>query len=572
MKMDGVLHSSTVLDLPGKKAVKNPLALQSQSLEVYRNGIKPLKEVCLNVVNGLSDDELSKVREIQESDKLSSDFEISKDGTKLLVSSEYYRTILETALKSKEVVEGSDGSKEKDFSEGIHYRQIKNKETVDFTEKEKEMHTALENVNSILRRLFGRRTGMTSWILFGVLKNAGYVNFTKDDYYQIQNDLTDPSFTRVFTEYYSRYKKDRQSAQEYIESVYKNSDIKKQKLAGLAAKVIDICDRLPVSVVKNVPKMFCFQNVGIPLAMRFLTMFKMANSDSPLIRLLDFVRTINPWLDEFGAGQMGIFKKEIEATKENLVKIDQISNDTVQGEKINKQRKPNSIKIVDLDIEENTLKDMMKNVNAAGDRLFGRDSTISSQVAKFLLRHYKFGNYQDLASKTFEREEFVQKLCSQLKQSSSTKGIKRLHEIYKGIDKEFSNPMEKGVARAAVGIISIAKNMSEFVIEKLPKYFGIFYSPQYLFMPIITKFVKEDTTWGKIFSFVRDINPFLNDAFFDLVATFRDEILDIRRQANRETVSGLIPDSPMNIDSVIGYSKSLFETIKALPKKWAKTN
>lgn len=416
------------------------------------------------------------------------------------------------------------------------------------SDEEQRIGNALKNVTDILRRVYGRRTGMTSWILYWFLRSYGFNKEpSQDDFGPIESDLKDPDFVKSFAKYYSllqaQYEDD---AKEFLQNTF-GKDVKKQKLASLAANLINICQMIPKPILDIIPPVFCSLNILTPLLARFV--FK----KGPLHNILSVLRGVNPWIDEFGAGLMGVFKPEIESVQKSL------KGETTLPERCN------GIELVELTNlegkEQYGLRKVVEKINSAFDRLLGRKSTLSSWIALLALKLIKFKDYHHFASQTIESPSFIPEFYSSLKNSegkdSSDKEVKP--QLADPKDKT-----DKTVASVVKYLVSTVKSMSDDFIDKAPKVFGRFYSLQYLFMPIVSALVGDKGFWGRLIGFIRDFNPILNDAFFELLATFREECIGVKNILEEDkNVDNLFPEiHRKGLDKVVENIQGFAKTVR----------
>ena len=395
-------------------------------------------------------------------------------------------------------------------------------------DKEQGAQSALDNVTDILRRIYGRRTGISSWILLWYLKKIGFKG--KDDFEQIEKVLTDPVFMKKFAKYYSAIvKEDEQLAEKEF-----SNNSKEQKIADLCVNIINFCDGIGKPFIDSIPMIFCIQNLLVPFLARWV--FK----ESPINKFLSVMRGINPFLDELGAGIIGILKQEIVDIKDNLSGNIQQPKTTEDG--------ISSIELTGLNKEQYELRKVVNNVNEACERLLGRNSTLSSIISNVILKLISFKNYQHFASETVKRPKFIPDFYDYLK------GDK---------EKRFENETEGSVALGIKILVTAVKSMSDFVVDKLPKYFGGFYSFQYLLLPIVSGFIGEKGFLGKVLGFCRDFNPIFNDLFFDQLATFREEALGVKKILKQnKNIHDLFPEVPKRLEHVFSRVKDFLKVVK----------
>lgn len=408
--------------------------------------------------------------------------------------------------------------------------------------KENSIQSSLDNVTDILRRIYGRRTGISSWILLWYLRKIGFDK--KDDFEQIEKVLTNPIFVKKFAHYYSAIEKD---DEQLAEKIF-NQNPKEQKIADLCVSIINVCNALSRPLVDFIPIAFCIQNLVVPLLARWI--FK----EGPIHKLFSMIRGINPFLDELGAGIMGIVKPEIVDIQDGLSGIIPLPKTTKDG--------ISSIELTDLSNKDQyDLRKVVNKVNKASERLLGRKSTLSSLIFNGILKLIKFEDYQHFASETIQKPKFIPSFYDYLGCNPESQP-----------KKQFENPTESYVALGIKYLVTAVKSMNDFVLEKLPKYFGGFYSFQYLLMPMISGLIGDKGFLGKVLGFLRDFNPILNDLFFDQLATFREEALGVKRilQQNKK-ICDLFPEVPEKVANACSRITDFIRVVKEYTKaKWLK--
>lgn len=497
------------------------------------------------------------VSKIEVSDGLgNSSYKISVDrdqGNVLRLSQNQYQAVLNIIYGKR----NGEDTNVTPTQRGIDYEERSTGKFLGLTTIEQRAYDSMQHVVDILRRAFGRRTSMSSWILYGIIRSFGFKG--GDNFGPVESILNNPDFTRKFAIYYSKIKSgDKLGAKRYLESAFKdeNQDLQKQKLTRLVSWMMKVCNWIPRKVISIVPIAFCIQNITVPLLARWVI------KEGPIKRIFSFMRMINPWLDEFVASLMGIFKHEINGVKDTTASLDTLPRrskndiDVCAPQQVNNVE---SIELTDLDADQYKLKKMVEKINDALERLLGRKSNLSSLIATCALWLLGFKDYQDFAARTVKKASFIQDFHSYLK---NMKKVKTSSESQKTdvSENKFKTKEEGMLAYALTKMVTIAKSMSAGFIKEAPKYFGGVYSIQYLFMPILTALWGEKGWFGKLLGIVRDINPILNDAFFDLIATFREEVVGVKDLLDsNKSVSDLFPDLPTA--TLAKNIRSLFKTV-----------
>lgn len=384
-------------------------------------------------------------------------------------------------------------------------------------------HNVLKNVFDVLARVYDRRTNTPSWILLAALKVMGFKSIN-----EVEAVFKNQQFKEVFGEYF-RLKKNSNSsptADKFLEEAFKNNEQKKN-LIKLAYRMVGIANSLSNTFINAFPIAFSLQNIIMPFLARGF-------QERPIGKLFDFLRLINPWVGDFVAELAGNFKHE-------LHEIRKFSNIT---EEVNTKKDQEEKEINLLSPEEYELQKIVKKVNEAFTRLFGKGTTISSWLLRGVL--WCFGgheDYQKFAAKYVDNPDFIKKLYQHLKSEDKVK-----------FDKE-----ERVVANIILGVVRIARSLSPQFIKNTSNIFGLPYSIQNLFMPIIAKFVHEGPL-AKIIHFLRDINPLISDLFVDHIGNFRKEILDIQK----EPLIDLFPKLDIQLGVVKKGLSNLCASVKSL--------
>ncbi|GEM_PF-3919007 len=531
------------------------------------------------IVDGDDVSKIGAVNEIRSSDKLDVKYVVSEDGNILTLSKNYLSINYFNKLLQ---LSASDDKESKD-----NHLDEKQDYYIDFTPYENQVYKALSNVRNFLKRALGRTTGMFSRILQWTLGKVGY-QFKAENpeatFTAIEKDtFNDSTFIRDFSRYFFKSRDISSSSSQNIpEPDFQQSQIK-NNFAKFALKIMNFFSKLPDVVVNYFPLAFCFQNVTMPWLAK-------ACPEGGLGRFFNFMRMVNPWLDEFASSVMGIFKQEILETKDTLKGI---NDDLVSGgnktEKFSEGKANNAveteevnlIKLSPLSKEQYSLKHTIDDLNSALTRLIGKKNNISSLIIFGILRFYRFTGYPDFASKTLKRPDFIQKLHECLveaKASSQGNNSTSMTLINAKIDEKFKDSnMDRQAAKAAVALITLSHGIKEDYVTNYPRFFGKIYSWQYLFMPIITRLVGNKGFIGKTLNFIADINPLLNDFCFDPLATFQEEILGMKDKS--KSIQDLLPKIPelklsstltsiansgrALIDAVYSFGRGLYEKATA---------
>ena len=429
----------------------------------------------------------------------------------------------------------------------------------------------LNNVKNFWRRAFGRKTGMFSWILSWTFQYLGF-----NDIDDVEKVIKQPSFVQGFAEYYKVAKnKSKEEANDFLKK-YFEEDKSKQIVAKLALKTIKAFKMLPKWFVGIFPPIFCIQNILVPPLLKFF--FK---EEGKINKVLNVLFIGNPWIDEFVSTTMGVFNKEIKETKSYLKSAsEQKENKPTENE----DPSPiDSIVLTDLNEEQYKLRKALDKVNEGLERLLGRKSNVSSLIVYGALRCYGFKDYQDLANKTIKKEGFVQELHKCLTEFEIEKKKKNENEttiLNRIIDKHFSSAdkkeqqKEQQVAKIALAVILMANNLSSGFVDKGPKRFGMFYSFQYLFMPIVSKLIGKESFIGKALELLAVVNPLLNDFCLDPVATFSEEVKAVQKET--ESIKHLLPQLPKVVTGkpityIINTAKSIWNSIREFVQKFGKS-
>ena len=403
-----------------------------------------------------------------------------------------------------------------------------------FTEHEESVQDTLKVVSDVLHRAYHRRTNVSCWILYLTLKSFGF-----DDYEPVKRILTfDPEhpkdtekfagFVRKYAEYIKLKDDFPEQAKKFVEEKFK--DKKEQKLVGLVSFVLNITDRFPKEFINNFPFLFSIQNLAMPLLANL-------KKEGFFGKLFNFMRMINPWIGDFLAEQIGNFKNEFLQIKEGIESIQDPFKDTKlkPNQVTDKSEIIDEVNITDLSKEQFNLKKVVRTVNDVFDRLFGRQTTISSWILNGILRFVgKHSSYQAFAKQFTEDDSFIKNLHEHLMEAGKClKEGKKEPEL----DKEKFSGIKYHVAGIFYYIVSIANTLTEGFIKKSTNIFGSIFSVQNLFMPILSEFITKGKA-ATCIHILRDVNPLLND-IIDYMANYRKEILDVKKE--KEKIDSVLP-------------------------------
>lgn len=423
---------------------------------------------------------------------------------------------------------------------------------------DEKVHNALKNVRDILSRAYERRTGMFSWALYLMLN---YFGFEGDKVENIKQTLQDPKFAEDFTKYYSIVKNNgTEEGEKFLNETFK--DEKAQKLAKLVFTNISICDRVPAKFIQRFPIIFSIFNLGTPVLLGFMSLFGLKTGT--IYKFFDCLRIINPWISEFIAEPTAIFKAEINEVKKNIPRVQKENEQKIEKEIVD------SVELKDLSEEQYKLQKIASRVDSAFERLFGRETTLSSWIVKGLLWwFFNKKDYRAFAKPIVTDTEFTQKLHSHLQKVKENTSFREEMNL---LDNSFKEKKEQKLIGGIISLVaSIAKSLPDWFINKAPRYFGLPYSFQYLFMPILTKIWGTDTFFGKLLAILRDVNPWINDLLLDPIATFQEEIREVREESQK--LPELIPERkmPNTLNGIIQRFKSFGNTIRSLVTSNAQT-
>ena len=458
------------------------------------------------------------------------------DGVSYLVGSGLGKKLVGELLKDEEIrplpEDAPDKSNEPSIIESTG-------RFVHFSEYETQVQDSIKNVSAVLSRAFGRRTGMSSWALkWFVFERRG---FTQDNYKEIQEVIESPEFIKKYAGYLQLKSKDEVKAAEFLAAEF---DKREKGLVEVVQFTTNTIEKVSTPFAKYFPIVFSIQDVVMPWLAR---LFK----NNPLGKLCDFIRIINPWVGEFVSEPCSIFNIEHAKHKDNYSNIvDRQFNSEpviVDPSKLSPEELVSSVKLVDFDKDEYRLYQIMQNVNAAVGRLFGRKNNIASWALHGLFMYDgKYKSYDEFANKIVNNPEFIKKLCAYFKE---IKELKKLNPNLTSADertllnKKFASADERIAARVASGLIMASNSLNQDLIEKGTRRFGIFYSFQSLFLPLAMKlFVDEEKEVGKLLGVYRDFIPLINNFLVDPIATFKEEIINIRKSSN--DIKDILPEAP----------------------------
>ena len=433
------------------------------------------------------------------------------------------------------------------------------------TSYEENINDALVNVKAYLKRASGRVTGMFSRVLKLIFGNLG---FKGDDYFKdVAGVLDDPLFTRKFARFHSISKADgKEAGAKYLEEAFKNDKDKngnstteaKQNVAKVASTVLNVFNNIPKFVLDFAPVVFCIQNVTMPWIAKF-------SPEGGFRNFCRFMRAANPFLEEFCFGAMGLFKYEISGVQRNLSALDSTSAPSKEIEDSKIECETSTIKVTDLrSRDEFYLGETVEEVHQALKRLIGRDSNASALILKGIFKAKGYKDYNDFAEKIIKQKGFITNLYECLKKAKESNGQMTIEEAIDEVFKDTPTQdlkRERIVANFILTADNVACTMPDSLLKTAPKRFGDFYSWAYLFTPILCTVVGEKGFFGKLINILADINPFLNDLFFDLLATFQEELVGIREKGGH--IKELMPDFDK-----IGFGKAFYKVAGVFQSGW----
>ncbi len=461
----------------------------------------------------------------------------------ILLNKAHFSPLVEESLK-----------KEDDGKEPVYIVENTDKYT-GFSKLENIAQQALKNISDILERAHSRRTNSPSWILSLLLHSFG---LAKDDYSQVKKVLEKPDFIKSFAEYLEiKEKHGKFAAGKFLEKSIQSSkktELSETKIIKLCSFVKDVFENVPKPAVNIFPIVFSIQNIFMPWISDHLL-----KEGTLLKKIADTMVVLNPWIGDYCAELLGNFKHEIHCIKN-------VKNTTAQ-QTIGVNCEGGNIQVGEINLtglnpNEYKLQKIVKKVNEGFERLLGKQNTLSSlSLTAVLWLSGKGVNYKKFAAEYVDNPEFIKKFY---------------HYLEGGCTKNLDTVFGKGtsqslVAKIIMGAVRFSRSITEDFIIKTSNAFGLFYSVQNLFMPILSLFVKEGKL-GTAIKILRKVNPLINELFVDHIGNFRKEILDVQRAP----LSNLFPRFDIDVHlgikkglgNALGYAKSLFLNIRNFGKSF----
>lgn len=500
---------------------------------VLESGIAPVIRVLKSRFKDIKDDELKKIQSIRiiKDEPGGKDYDI-KEGVLRIAMSQSENLVRD--IKSE-----LDLEQEKTPDEQIYDLEKTSESADSLTSEEKKSQASLEFISDILDRAYNRRTTLTSWILYFMF------GLKDDNFGPVSKILKSSYFARVYTKYKRLAEMSKSGAENYLKTEFKKNEEdevspeEKQKLIRRASFLIDNYNKLNMSFVRTFPKIFCIQNITMP----FLKMLL------PKVKLFDFMVTINPWLYDLISENLGNYVGEIG-------EIQSVKKET--DEKVISE-----IRLTPLSYEEFSVQKIMRNVHDGLDRVFGKNSTVSSMIANKLLdTKLGYKSFKLFAKEFLEdtkKEGFIEKLCIGLKENAENP------ESQFKINGDKKEKEKYWVAAVISRIIRFARTVTPKWVTEYSNIFGAVFVPLNLTMPLIAK-VFHKGFLGFITHTLIKVFPIANELLFDHFANFRKEILDIQKEINSDeskSLSKLFP--PIEGKSALTSGlKRLWDSIKGL--------
>lgn len=487
---------------------------------------KPLTEAEQKAIQG----ELK----IKFSDDIGEGFKRDSDGQSLILNRASFNELVQCAVEEKK----SDQVLEEYVIEDTERYS-------GFSKSESIAQQTLNNISDILERVHSRRTNSPSWILSLLLRSFG---LKKDDYLQVKKLLERPDFIKVFAEYLNiKEKQGKVEANKVLDGKLQNQELNGQKLIKLCSFLKSVFDYVPRPFVNVFPLAFSLQNIFMPWLSDHVL-----KEDTVLKKVADTMVVLNPWIGDYCSEILGNFKQEIRNIKNSKGdnKIHTLSVNS-NGENL----EVGELNLTSLNSNEHKLQKIMKKVNEGFDRLFGKQNTLSSLAMTGIL--WLSGNgteYGRFAAKYVDNPEF----------------IKKFYKYLEGGCKENPDDVFKRsslIAKIILGAVQFSRSMSEGFIKNTSNIFGLFYSIQNLFMPILSMFVKEGG-FGKVVRFLRNANPLINELFVDHIGNFRKEILDIQRAPLSNLFPQFDPGIKKGLSNAIEYGRALLGNIRSFGQRF----
>ena len=409
----------------------------------------------------------------------------------------------------------SDQTQERNLSADTAYIIEATDRFLGFSNDEQKVHDLLKNISDMLCRVYNRRTSSSAWTLLMYLQRLGIEDDGKESVPEkIDKMLRDPAFIKTFTEYLRLKRTDRGSAESYLHTAFQEDENAEQKkeIARLSSKIIGISNGLPNWVVNIFPVLFTAQNILMP----WFVNDKEDSNKGIFSKFANMMVIVNPWIGDYFTELIGNLMKEVRGIRSisgNLF-VNNNGKNTVQNHNHDGVI-VDEVKLTEYNHEEYGLQRIVKDVNDAFERLFGKNTTLSSLLLNGMLWLFssKNKNYQKFAAQYVENPAFIKKLCDYLKKGE--KG--NLDEVFKDL------PGGNVVSRIVLGIVKGVRSISEDTIKRITSTFGFVYSIQNLFIPILAHVFKRGFLGGLI-RFLRVANPPVNDLLIDHLGNFRKSL------------------------------------------------
>lgn len=492
---------------------------------VLESGIAPVTRVLKSRFKDLTDEELKEIQSIKvvrdKPDKEDYAYDTKTElGVLRIAMSQSENLVMDIKRELDKEQKEKPDERIYDLEEIPQDKKTEPDESADsLTLEGEKSQVSLGFVSDILDRAYNRRTTLTSWILYFMF------GLKDDNFGPISKTLKSSEFARAYTEYTNRAKTSKSEADNYLKTAFEKkegdevSPEEKQKLVRRASFLIDTYNKLNISFVKTFPKVFCIQNIAMP----FLKMLL------PKVKLFDFMVTINPWLYDLVSENLGNYVGEIGEIQDNSAKKE--TDEKVISE----------IRLTSLSHKEFSVQKIMKNIHDGLDRVFGKNSTVSSMILnKLLEKKLKYDGFKSFAKEFLEGTEgkdFIKRLCGGLSQSAENpesqfniNGDKKEKEKYWG-------------AAVISRMIRFARTVTPKWVTEYSNIFGMVFVPLNLTMPLIAK-VFHKGFLGFITHTLLKVFPIANELLFDHFANFRQEILDIQNEINSDkskSLSNLFP-------------------------------
>ena len=506
---------------------------QVKKLIVLKDGVHRFKEILSSKVP-LEDDAQSKIRKITTSGKLDEEgktHEIKKDG-EIVLSRKLHQQVVQTYLnQSAAKTPPSDDTKDSEhlLEETSTYRG--------FTEYEQDVQKTMENTSDIGKRIHHRRNGALSWLLAGYLNTQGLSK--NDDFEPVEKSLKgDQSFTQKVAKFLNK---------EEVEFDSKSQGV----LAKCVSRMQKICNVLPEWFVSHFAKAFVFLNVLSPWIAKW-------GKGTTLGSTFSVIKMINPWIDEFVnnhtalSGDKIIDNKRILAKPHNneAQKLDVSEVDYTDTSKTKNKEVIGDVELFKLDDSGNEFRKVRDITSSAVSRLVA-PRTASGMIFNWIMKMKGFANWNEFSKKYVEVPHIAEGVYGYLDGIKGQKKQQSIGTILEGVSKQFKTQADKGVAKGFVALLAIVNSLPNWFIEKVPKYFGAFWSGAYLVLPTLNNIIGEESRFGKAVGLVQRFAPIINDVIVDPFASVFQEANYVKKTMgkhkdlfkNMPTGSSVISDS-----------------------------